>query len=46
MLSVSNPDFVVKCTYTSFIPKSMSNMPNGRELVVRNLEIITDVKEV
>ena len=42
MLSVSNPDFVVKCT----IPKSMSNMPNGRELVVRNLEIITDVKEV
>lgn len=46
MLSVSNPDFVVKCTYTCFIPKSMSNMPNGRKLVVRNLEIITDVKEV
>ncbi len=46
MLSVSNPDFVVKCTYTSFISGTRSNMPNGRELAIRNLEIITNVKEV
>ena len=40
------PDFMVKCTYTSFIPNTTSNFPNGRELVIRNLDIIKKVAEV
>lgn len=40
------PDFMVKCTYTSFIPNTRSNFPNGRELVIRNLDIIKKVAEV
>lgn len=46
LLGVDNPDFVVKCTYTSFISKSVSNFPNGRELVIRNLRIIKNISEV
>ncbi|MGM9906774.1 hypothetical protein [Limosilactobacillus sp.] len=45
MLDVDNPDFMVKCTYTSFIPNTTSNFPNGRELVIRNTKIIND-KEI
>ena len=40
------PDFMVKCTYASFIPNTTSNFPNGRELVIRNLDIIKKVAEV
>lgn len=48
MLDDPDPDFVVKCTYTSFISNSISNFPNGRELVIRNLNIIgkTEIEEV
>lgn len=40
------PDFLVKRTYTSFIPQTISNFYNGRELVIRNLSIINYVKKV
>lgn len=42
---VINPDFLVKNTYTSFIPHTISNFPNGRKLVIRNLSCIHSVKE-
>lgn len=38
------PDFMVKCTYTSFVSKSISNFPNGRELVIRNVNIINKIE--
>lgn len=39
------PDFMVKCTYTSFISKTISNFPNGRELVIRNIKIIDNIEK-
>lgn len=40
-----SPDFLVKNTYTSFVPNSRSNFPNGCELVIRNLTLIENIRE-
>lgn len=40
-----NPDCLVKNTYTSFIPHTQSNFPNGCELVIFNPNLINGVKE-
>lgn len=41
---VIHPDFLVKNTYTSFIPHTQSNFPNGCELVIRNSNLINNIK--
>lgn len=46
LIGDAEPDFIVKRTYTSFIPRSISNFPNGRELVIRNLDIIKRIEKV
>lgn len=42
--SAENPSCVLKQTYTSFISHTLSNFPNGRELVIRNLGMITKIE--
>lgn len=41
---VNDPCCVLKQTYTSFIPRTISNFPNGRELVIRDLNIIKSIE--
>lgn len=38
-----NVDFIVKSTYTAFDKRTISNFPNGRELVIRNTNIIDKI---
>lgn len=37
---VNQPDITVEDTYTSFIPQTSSNFPNGRELVILNSNVL------
>lgn len=42
--TITHPSCVLKQTYTSFVPRTISNFANGRELVIRDLGIITAIE--
>ncbi|GAX02221.1 hypothetical protein C5L25_000886 [Secundilactobacillus silagei JCM 19001] len=42
---LSDVDYLIKETYTAFVRRTVSNIPNGRELVIRHSDKIKNISE-